>query len=494
MDVDRIRLLGLRKRMALSYLSTSVLVTVLVVVLIQTMALAAGSTPAVDAARQTARDSASAIAQASAGPVVSSPPLRRGNLTFPSDAVVTPTIGQLALALPHIYGLEPGPSSAEMVVDSSGTVIATSYPSHFQVGRTLASLVPAAGGSLLRVLAGYPAHGETSDTGGRVAWALEPIGPDFGSDFGSATSAVYVQIGEPGTSVWDLIKSDLFDMLIATLALAPVGALFGILTMWATVRRIIALAEASKALASGDFSQRVQARGRDEVAALQRQFNLTAGRLETVVETLLALAANNARLSERHRIARELHDSICQELFSLRMEVGGLEVSLAADRALLHRLNGIGESLTATIRQMRMLLLELRPCTAVVTQLPSALRQLAASYRMRAGIDVHADVTLESTSLTPQAEENLLRIAQEALANAARHSGAARIEVGLRRTDDGMELCIADDGRGFEPRSVEGRGGLGLALLRDRAVEAVGQLRIESTAGSGTRVSVRVPQ
>jgi signal transduction histidine kinase len=336
------------------------------------------------------------------------------------------------------------------------------------------------------VLAGTPASGETGLDGGRIAWSLQPV---LTGDF--TKWAVYVQIGEPRTVLGSLVQPFLLGLLAAIAVLTPVGAAFGMVTMRDVVERIQGLVAASRALAEGEFSRRVRPRGSDELTTLQRQFNATAARLEEAVDRLQALAADHARLAERERIARDFHDSISQELFSLRMTVGALEMDRGAGGALRDRLQEVGRSLTAVIRQMRVVLLELSPPAACGLDLRSALRQLVAAYHSRVGLAVEADV--EPIELPDHVREGLLRVAQEALANAARHAGASRAQVCLRRADGEIVLRVADDGRGFEPTAPGARHGLGLRGMEERAAELGGVLRIDSGPGRGTAVVVRVP-
>jgi signal transduction histidine kinase len=130
------------------------------------------------------------------------------------------------------------------------------------------------------------------------------------------------------------------------------------------------------------------------------------------------------------------------------------------------------------------------PPPAAGMDLAPALRELAASYRSRVGLAVEADV--EPVRLAGAVQDGLLAIAQEAVANAARHAGAGHVWLSLRATGEGVELRVADDGRGFDPSSDEARRGLGLRLLEERSVELGTALRLDSGPGAGTRVVVTV--
>jgi signal transduction histidine kinase len=329
--------------------------------------------------------------------------------------------------------------------------------------------------------------GATPD--GSMLWAMHPI-----AAAGRLVGAAYVQAPEYRLFQGFILMPALLGAGLALAALVvvftPIGLTFGLLTMRGPVRRLRELVGASTDLAAGNFSRRVQPRGADEVAQLERQFNETAGKLEGAVQAQRDLAARNARLAERGRIARELHESISQELFSLRLTLGGLEMD-ERDPELTERLGQLGESVSRAIRQMRALMLELRPVDVDQLDLEAGLRELATAYAARLGIAVDADI--EPVQLDVDRADALLRIAQEALSNVARHSGASRIELALRRSGDAVNLSVTDDGRGFDPAAPESRLGIGLELMRERAAEIGGRAELRSDPKGGTRLLVTLP-
>jgi signal transduction histidine kinase len=226
------------------------------------------------------------------------------------------------------------------------------------------------------------------------------------------------------------------------------------------------------------------------VAQLEENFNKMAARLSSAVEAERRLAAANARHHERSRIARELHDSISQELFSLSVLSGGLRRSLPSGSPVLPAVETMERTAGDTMREMQALLLELQPVALGEAGLAAALEGICRAYRERLGLDVQASVS--AVVLPAQAEHAILRVAQEALANAVRHSGASAIR--LRLDDSGGEevtLEVSDNGSGFDP-AAGGDIGLGLGAMRDRAGELGGSLSIESGA-EGTVVRAVFP-
>jgi len=143
----------------------------------------------------------------------------------------------------------------------------------------------------------------------------------------------------------------------------PAGAIFGLLTTRGLVQRLRRLSTTTASIAEGDFDQRVRQRSNDEVGRLERNFNGMAERLAAAVNRERALADKTARQAERNRISRELHDSISQDLFSISLLAAGLEKSLPSDSSLHPQVRSLVEASESTNREMRALLLQLRPAS-----------------------------------------------------------------------------------------------------------------------------------
>jgi len=218
----------------------------------------------------------------------------------------------------------------------------------------------------------------------------------------------------------------------------------------------------------------------------------------------IAIAIQNARLydqsrelaalEERHRLARELHDSVAQSLFSLDLHAKAAgthlrENPLEADRSI-HRLREITHD---TLREMRSVILDLRPPDIEEATLQSALRYQIERMRRAEGPEISLTVT-GTAELPRRVKEGLLRIAQEAIHNAVRHAGASRVLVVLNMDDRCVSLCISDDGCGFEPTAVTLSGrAFGLAGISERTAALNGVVEIESSPGAGTRIRISVP-
>ncbi|WP_225447545.1 GAF domain-containing sensor histidine kinase [Streptacidiphilus sp. PB12-B1b] len=219
-----------------------------------------------------------------------------------------------------------------------------------------------------------------------------------------------------------------------------------------------------------------------------------------------AIALTNARLyersreltlvGERARIAHELHDAVSQKLFSLRLTAQAASALIARDpdraRAELAQVSRLAAE---AADELRSVVVELRPAAldedGLLPTLKSHVEVLDRAHS--AGVSFRHD---RVAALPPAQEEALLRVAQEALHNALRHSGAAAVQVELLAAGPGRgaRLLVRDDGRGFEPEQVRRAGRhLGLVSMRDRAAGVGGTLRIESSPGRGTVVELEVP-
>ncbi|MFF3766560.1 GAF domain-containing sensor histidine kinase [Streptomyces sp. NPDC001922] len=217
-----------------------------------------------------------------------------------------------------------------------------------------------------------------------------------------------------------------------------------------------------------------------------------------------AIALTNARLyersreltiaGERARLAHELHDAVAQKLFSLRLTAQAAAALVDRDPARAKgELQQVADLAAEAADELRAAVVELRPAALDEDGLVATLRtQVQVLDRAHA-----ARVTFEAQSvraLPAAQEEAVLRVAQEALHNALRHSAADEVAVSLARHGQGAVLRVADDGRGFDPSAVRRAGRhLGLVSMRDRASGVGGGLTVESEPGRGTVIEMEVP-
>jgi signal transduction histidine kinase len=202
-----------------------------------------------------------------------------------------------------------------------------------------------------------------------------------------------------------------------------------------------------------------------------------------------------AVLAERQRLARELHDSVTQSLYSVTLYANAAALALAAgkDDVTAGYLQELQETAQEGMRDMRLLIFQLHPPVLEAEGLVAALQARLAAVEGRAGLQT--EFRVEGERRLPIAiEEELYWIAQEALNNVRKHAAARRVTVHLHFTAATISLEVSDDGVGFDPQAVraEGRGGGGLRSIAERAARVGGRLTHESQPGAGTRLRVEV--
>jgi PAS domain S-box-containing protein len=192
---------------------------------------------------------------------------------------------------------------------------------------------------------------------------------------------------------------------------------------------------------------------------------------------------------ERAHLARELHDSVTQALFSMTLVSRSVEMLLERDPAAAReQLGQLRELQREALAEMRALIFELRPGNLEQDGLVRALKTHASALQGRLGLPIVVESDLADRLPLP-AEETLYRIAQEALHNVVKHAAAHQVRVDVRRTDRGVRLLVEDDGKGFDPGSVPD-GHLGLAGMRVRAERVGASFACTSQPGAGTTVEV----
>lgn len=230
---------------------------------------------------------------------------------------------------------------------------------------------------------------------------------------------------------------------------------------------------------------------------------------EKIIQMLAAYAAaaiQNARLhenthrlavlEERERIGMDLHDGIIQAIYGVGLTLEGALLSIDEDSAdAKQRIQRSIESLNQAIRDLRSYILDLRPRQMGNDGLISGLKRLATEFRANS----LTEVTLtgpenDLMDLPPSMSLALFHICQEALANAAKHSKAKRVEISLWYTDDRALMEIRDDGKGFDMENQDLRIGHGLANMQTRAASAGGDLDISAAPGEGTTILAWVPR
>ena len=279
-------------------------------------------------------------------------------------------------------------------------------------------------------------------------------------------------------------------VLLTEVAVLAVGGALMVATnailVRATLRpldRLSALMERVDLLRPGDRLSKPADR---DVARVICRFNEMLDRLEHErgVSSAHALAAQEG---ERQRIARELHDEIGQSLTAVLL--GLKRTADRAPAALREELHAVQETIRDCLDEVRMVARRLRPGVLEDLGLRSAVAALAGDFTAATRLPVDVAVDPRLPALGADRELVLYRIAQEGLTNVARHADATRVQMSLVGRPDGVELTIADDGRGFHPAGE----GAGIRGMRERAILVAATLSIESAPGSGTLLRLAIP-
>ena len=201
-------------------------------------------------------------------------------------------------------------------------------------------------------------------------------------------------------------------------------------------------------------------------------------------------------LEERARLAREIHDTLAQGFVGISSQLDAVAMCLPDETAPARKYLDMARKMARhSLTEARRSVMDLRASVLEGQDLAAALESSTRLWTAGSGVDVDVDVSGPRTTLTEEAEQQLLRIAQEAVTNALKHAGASRIRVKLDLETRRLFLRIVDNGRGFEQQDAfSSQGGhFGLIGMRERAERLGGELRLASQPGGGTEVEVKVP-
>lgn len=288
--------------------------------------------------------------------------------------------------------------------------------------------------------------------------------------------------------------------------MALIGTVVGTMIVRKLKLRIWEAGRMAGRIARGEYRARLNVGSHDELGWLEEQLNLMAYQLETAITALKNLAEQNRRLGEeagrgaaleeRTRLARDLHDTVNQQLFVLAMRAAAtrrrLEQDSESSSAIIDELNMLEEIARQAHSQTRDLIMQIRPVTLEKAGLGAALKEYIKTASERESWEVIERIDL---SVRPEGNtaESMFRISQEALNNVSKHAAAKQVEIVLKNDSDSIVLSIADDGVGFNLRSGIRPTSVGLTGIRERVTKINGDLIINTAPGQGTVITVRVP-
>jgi signal transduction histidine kinase len=210
-----------------------------------------------------------------------------------------------------------------------------------------------------------------------------------------------------------------------------------------------------------------------------------------------AMAENEfaAIFAERNRLAREIHDTLAQGLTATSVQLQLVEKHAdGASEAMIAHLSLSQQLVRSSLEEARNSIWNMRSQVLESGDLADALNKILKQMADKTELETTVKVTGQKRRLSYAIENNLLRIGQEAITNAAKHAGAKHIEVTLVFSETQLALRIVDDGCGFDPATPRpSEGGFGLVGMQERAIELTGELKIRTAPNRGTEISLRVP-
>jgi two-component system sensor histidine kinase UhpB len=234
------------------------------------------------------------------------------------------------------------------------------------------------------------------------------------------------------------------------------------------------------------------ARVRNLVRAQQREAALHRSQ-----EELRNLAGRlvSAQEQERTRVARELHDGLNQKLAAATINLGVLQNRLSEPAEVIRRQLGfLEQQLTGLAEEVRRISHQLHPPALEHVGLAPALESHCCEFEAQTGIRAVFELPNEPAQIPSDVASGLFRITQEALQNAAKHSGAREVRVTLRVEEERISLSIVDNGDGFDRVKARAKQGLGLVSMEERARSFGGSLSLETGRGRGTTLEVLIPR
>lgn len=281
-----------------------------------------------------------------------------------------------------------------------------------------------------------------------------------------------------------------------------VGMAVGYFAAQNAQRKVDTLHLAILQLSKGNLTNRIKADSNDSFGRIYHDFNSMAATLENKVKMLQKVSeedvmkqgevVESAVLEERRRLARDLHDTVSQQLFAIHMSASSMPKILERDIEVAKQvLEQLIQMSYHAQKQMRGLIAQLRPLELEGKSLTDALDKWFPDYCRQNGLQGSLEANVQG-SISEAKEHQLFLIIQEAMANVVKHAAAKQVVLSMNEMEHQYVLSISDDGKGFN-RSAEPTS-YGLSTMRERAQKLGGDTEIFSKPGSGTRIKVTIPK
>ncbi|QOR66980.1 sensor histidine kinase [Cytobacillus suaedae] len=301
--------------------------------------------------------------------------------------------------------------------------------------------------------------------------------------------------------LWDRKVMDVPFVIFAPSITILIGLIFGFITgiLWRnqlrSISNILLEVEQGKQIGADELHQdeeldqifnqvkKINRQMLDQVKLSQKLANVKAEEQEKRIQEIVS--------QERNRLARELHDSVSQQLFAASMVMSAItETKPDPENAETKRLKMVEEMIHQSQLEMRALLLHLRPVALKGKSLQEGMKELLTELSQKVTMGITWKI--EDTQLDKGVEDHLFRILQESVSNTLRHAKASNLEVILIMRDGMAILRVVDDGKGFDVEESKS-GSYGMQNMYERALEIGGTLKVVSVKDKGTRLEVKVP-
>ena len=301
----------------------------------------------------------------------------------------------------------------------------------------------------------------------------------------------------------------LVSRIVGVFATVSIGLALslGFVLSWSFVRPVSRMGLAMRRIASGDFSEPVRVKNKDELGELADRINQTAEELARLQEATLAeeraralqeriTHVTLAQEEERRRISRELHDGLGPSLAAIGNRLRACQHMVRTDpQGVEGELEEITKGMKGHVQEIRDLIYDLRPLVLDQLGLVEAVKQQVEQFGEETGVEASFSMSGD-IALNPLAEVTVLRIVQECLSNVQKHAKASEVEVRLQGMDTGLEVRVQDNGQGFDPRDAASSaigGGMGILSMQERAELLKGSLTVQGSPGSGCLVVLYIP-
>ena len=381
-----------------------------------------------------------------------------------------------------------------VVIGPDGILLGTTdhgFPPHSEIGQVLdTNQVPGLEAPLRAALAG-----ETDakrlytilQSNKRFLLAI-PVLNHPGGEVVGVLVPIFETFPTQGDIPWHILYIAGRSLLLFLLGTGIMGAIFGAITANGLATRFKRLSTTTEAWSAGDFSRFIDDSTGDEIARFAQGLNNMARQMQGLLRKRQDMAVSE----ERNRLARDLHDSAKQQALAASFHLGTALTLFDRDLPGAKKHLVEADTLVDSVRkELTNLVLELRPQSMDGQGFSDVLREYAIEWSRHSGIELKDHIEPDAKA-SLETRETLFRIAQEALANIARHSSAHDADVCLESGTSTLTLTIEDDGRGFDLSAPHS--GLGLYSMRERAEALGGSFAVESAPGRGTKVAITLPK